>query len=133
MLKCEYCKKEFTIKSALKKHQTKTLYCLKIQEKQTSLTCSFCSKVLQSKKKLEAHDIICNRRIEARYEGLIQGLNYSFEEKKKEYEIEIQKKDSRIKELENKLDTILMGLISKPTCVRNYILNIDDKLIRNKF
>lgn len=62
MIKCEYCKKDFINKTTLQRHQTKTLYCLKIQEKQSALTCSFCKKVLPSKKKLEAHDIECNKK-----------------------------------------------------------------------
>lgn len=133
MIKCEYCKKDFTNKTTLKRHQNKTQYCLKIQEKQNKFTCSFCNKILSTEKKLSTHHNLCNKKIEVSYENIIQGLNYSFEEKKKEYEKEINKRDLRIKELENKLEDILFSLINKPTNICNYILNVDDKFIKNKF
>jgi len=65
-MECQYCKKVLSSKSALKFHQTRTRYCLKIQGKQDikgEFICELCGKDFQTKSHLNSHSNICEKNM----------------------------------------------------------------------
>jgi len=61
MVACKFCKQEFLKKSTLTRHLETAKYCNTGKEK-ISFDCSFCSKKLASKPRLEYHTNICKAR-----------------------------------------------------------------------
>jgi 5-methylcytosine-specific restriction endonuclease McrA len=61
MVACKFCKQEFLKKSTLTRHLETAKYCNTGKEK-ISFDCSFCSKKLASKPRLEYHTNICKSR-----------------------------------------------------------------------
>jgi len=61
MVTCKFCKQEFLKKSTLTRHLETAKYCNTGKEK-ISFDCSFCSKKLASKPRLEYHTNICKAR-----------------------------------------------------------------------
>jgi hypothetical protein len=61
MIACKFCKQEFLKKSTLTRHLETAKYCNTGKEK-ISFDCSFCSKKLASKPRLEYHTNICKAR-----------------------------------------------------------------------
>ena len=66
---CIFCKKTFSRKPNLVKHQKITKYCIKIQKEQSisrknefKRICSFCNKTLSSKKGLKRHHNTCKKK-----------------------------------------------------------------------
>ena len=69
MSNCIYCKKEFSDKSTLVRHQKTAKFCLKLQKEQnnTDITvvtykCEFCNKELTSNYNLNYHLNICKEK-----------------------------------------------------------------------
>jgi hypothetical protein len=63
-MECQYCKNTFSNKQNLNAHQTKTKYCLKIQNKQISHEhkCSSCEKKFSSTTTLRRHQKTCSSK-----------------------------------------------------------------------
>jgi hypothetical protein len=65
-IKCIYCNNLFSNKNILKSHQQNAKYCLVLQGKicknEKSLNCNICNKTLSSKKNLENHIKICQKK-----------------------------------------------------------------------
>lgn len=128
LLTCEFCKKTFKTVSAFNVHQKNAKYCLIIQGKIQPVVnsvvifdCKYCEKVLTSKQILNAHQLICDVKIKQdndkkeselirlRQEN-IQLLEY------KEQSIKIQEEHKQqIKELQDKIERMVMKAIEKPT------------------
>lgn len=69
MSECKFCKKIFTKKFAMTKHQRHAKYCLKIQSGESiadknisDTTCTFCDKVLSCKRSLKRHQTTCKKK-----------------------------------------------------------------------
>jgi hypothetical protein len=60
---CQFCKKSLSTKSALKTHQEKTRYCLKLQGKigKGKFICDLCGKDFPVKCNMKDHQIICEK------------------------------------------------------------------------
>jgi hypothetical protein len=66
---CQFCKSKFYDKSALNKHQKKTKYCLRIQDKDLNkeskikkFECEKCKKELSTKQRLQSHLTSCKSK-----------------------------------------------------------------------
>jgi len=61
-MECEYCKKKLSSKSALILHQKKTIYCLKLQGKNTKgeFNCEYCGQDFTYKSALQSHYHTCS-------------------------------------------------------------------------
>jgi hypothetical protein len=93
-MECSFCKKQYASIYSLKKHLQTTKSCLALQRvDKTTFTCSFCSKDLSSKIRLDYHTTICKRK----------------------KEVELQMKDDEIKKLEQRLEkeTVIEGKTKK--------------------
>ena len=106
-MECQYCKTILKTNSALKQHQTKTKYCLKLQGKDNdkgSFVCKCCGKDFHQKSNLTIHIKICSSYkpeiLLKRIEILENEKNIWLEEKKeflkeKKELIEIRAKNPR--------------------------------------
>ncbi len=88
---CQFCRKSFSSKSNLSKHQQTTKYCIKLQPeiKSKSFICSGCNKELSTKQRLETHIQVC--------------INYLDINRIKELEKIIETKDTIIDELKTRI------------------------------
>jgi|694.fasta_scaffold52502_1 hypothetical protein len=88
---CQFCRKSFSSKSNLSKHQQTTKYCIKLQpqNKPKSFICSGCNKELSTKQRLETHIQVC--------------INYLDINRIKELEKIIETKDTIIDELKTRI------------------------------
>lgn len=109
MYHCNFCDSTFTSKNSLNHHQKTAKYCLQKQSIENNFTCSGCKKNLSSKRRLETHIIGC--------------IEYSLNTQKEKYEHElkqqqirfqnlISEKDRRIKDLEDRMDSLLLKAVS---------------------
>lgn len=138
---CKYCNNKFNTVSVLNNHIKNTKYCLLIQGKiieQTEFKCSFCSKNLSSKQKLNDHVNICNKKYSHSLESQINILYnkiHEQEEKFKEqlikqenhYKELLQKQEENCKELQKTIERLSLRAIDKPTTTNN-ILNITSSI-----
>jgi hypothetical protein len=142
MVLCEFCNKELTNNSALKLHQTKTKYCLKLQGKSTesNLNCEYCKKVFTQSHRLKTHKDICNgkdlyfknKTLEEELTNLKEELEKSkyeneqlrtkyenkFEQFKKDHKQELSEKDIIIKCEKEKLE-LLKEANNRQTTISN--------------
>ena len=141
---CEFCKKEFSNKYNLIKHQNTTKKCIEIQnglnieykKKEPQFSCEFCDKHFTLKHSLNNHLISCVDK----YKTELKELNTELELLKKELkekdkhivkintqneQLEKQEENYKyqIKELQNKLDKIANKAIDKPTNTTNNTIN----------
>jgi hypothetical protein len=109
MFNCEFCDCTFSSKNSLNHHQKTAKYCLQKQCIEKNFTCSGCKKNLSSKRRLETHIIGC--------------VDYSLDTQKQKYELELKEqnirftqvifeKDKRIKDLEDRMDSLLLKAVS---------------------
>jgi len=101
-MQCEYCKKTFKNKNSLYTHQTKTKYCLKIQEKnpETSYTCQYCSKVFIRKDGYEVH---LTGHLTDPVTTKLQQENNKIEEENKELKHKLEIKDETLKNMSEQI------------------------------
>jgi hypothetical protein len=65
-MECQYCNKNFTVKSSLIHHQKTAKFCIKKQNILVSDTykCNYCSKILSTQSRLQTHIKICKTRLQ---------------------------------------------------------------------
>jgi hypothetical protein len=125
-MECQYCKTILKTNSALKQHQTKTKYCLKLQGKDKEkglFVCKGCNKDFYQKNNLKIHIKICSsfktenllKKIE-----LLEKENNNLLEEKKDW---IQEKKEFLKE-KNELIQTLAKNPRKTTHIQNNTLNL---------
>jgi len=126
---CNYCGSKFTSKSNLNYHQKNTVYCLEKQgENIVSFECIFCDKIFSSEKRLKSHKESCieykKEKYVIKYKKEILNLKKVI---KKQEEI-LNEKDMHIKELESRMENILIKAVSRPTTINtdNRIQNINN-------
>jgi len=133
-MKCDYCKNNFTNKHILSKHQKTARYCLKMQNKDISYQheCEGCKKTFTiiydlniHRKKCKASSIFYD--IQSNTENLTI-LNKELMSKLIEKDLQIEKHERTIKELQDKIENIAIKAIQKSsttnvknTQVNNYI------------
>ena len=109
MYNCKFCESSFISQNSLNHHQKTAKYCLQKQCIENNFTCSGCKKNLSSKRRLETHIIGC--------------IEYSLNTQKEKYEHELKQqqirfqnliteKDKRIKDLEDRMDSLLLKAVS---------------------
>jgi muconolactone delta-isomerase len=127
---CEFCKKEFSSKSALIYHQKTAKYCLEIQGKDLleDFKCSYCSKKFTTLQNLNDHISVCKEKqkkeVENRDNKLIKEHNNEINTIKEEHKKDIEKYDMKIDllnqiigKLESKLENYekrLFDMASRP-------------------
>jgi hypothetical protein len=128
MYNCEFCESTFSSKNSLSHHQKTAKYCLQKQSIENNFICSGCQKVLSSKRRLETHITGC--------------MEYCLNSQKDKYELELKEqstrftqiiteKDKRIKDLEDRMDSLLVKAVSRPTSVVNTTDNRIQQVINN--
>jgi hypothetical protein len=144
-MECSYCKKQYASIYSLKKHQQTTKSCLALQRvDKTTFTCSFCSKELSSKIRLDYHITICKEKVKQELnkiqhikqeaEDKIEDISFQLRNQKEELEYEsalekeklkeeLRKKDEKIKELEEQLKS--RGTITNNTTIDTFNNNIN--------
>ena len=130
--KCSFCEKIFTSKSNLKTHINTAKYCISNRPTTTTTTtttvitpvkvifkCEGCNSELSSRQMLDNHKSKCidfiKKKTEEEHSKQITSL-----------EKIISEKDKRIKELEEKLDTLLVKAVSRPSVVNT--TNTDNRV-----
>ena len=83
MRQCELCKKEFSTKSNLNRHQA-NINCQALPKKPIIFDCTFCKKILSSKQMLEYHINICKNKqnIKTKKTHILKDINLAKKEKK---------------------------------------------------
>ena len=108
-MECEHCHKNLSTKSALRVHQQKAKYCLKIQGKSNEgdFSCNFCEKNFTVKSSRDDHHNICSANSKSILD-LKNNLYKSLEQNKVlEKEIEILRKEkNKIQKLYSELAKI---------------------------
>lgn len=142
-MECEYCKKTFSTKTNLKTHQNKAKYCLKLRgEKLEALfVCKYCDKEFIRKYVYDRHVVSHETNEEfMKYQQELEKLrekncNYESMLEIKDNTIENQKeqlceKNSKIRELEQRLENVAIKAATKPTTVHNTVNYV--KILKNK-
>lgn len=134
---CEFCNSSFMCVSALNYHKKNTKYCLlkqgKIFEKDNKFNCEFCNKILGSKQTLNYHLLSCNDKIIIEKDKEIFLLKQENNKIKEELKI-INEKYNKIQteyellnnhneKYKDKLESLLIKAIEKPTTTNNTINN----------
>ena len=130
-MECNYCKKTFSSKSNLNKHQATAKYCIEIRfikkktkHKPKKFECNLCDKIYKSKQSLQNH-ISKNHEKEMELEKIITVLKKQLKEK-----------DLMIEKLQDRLENIAIKASTKPTTINNrntYIQNNLTPLTDNDF
>ena len=110
-MECTFCKRSFSTKPNLMKHQKTAKYCVKIQS-ELRFICKACDKELSCKQSLTFHYKSCKK-----YKSMCENQN------KKDIGLFLQQENlelkDHVKELENKLENIALKAVSKPSIVTN--------------
>lgn len=127
-MNCEYCKKTFSNKGNLQKHQNTTKFCLKLQQA-TKFICLSCQKELSTKQWLLNHYLSCEKykisKEEERKQETTKVLTENYEKETLLLKERIKEQQEHIKELENKLENIALSAITRPTTInKTYINNL---------
>ena len=97
-LQCEFCNKIFSNKYNLKRHKENTVLCKKKQETQNEFICTYCDKSYSSEKKLNKHQLICEKKNTKNIENLIETHNSKINNIKIEYEKKLEEQKFIISE-----------------------------------
>jgi len=123
MFKCGRCKKGYSSRGNLTKHQKNTKACLALEEDDANdeFECGSCEKILTSQQNLNAHSLVCKQKDK----NLIKSLENELVIK----ETELTVKNSEITEMKIKLEeknkendrlsNLLKEFIHKPTNIIN--------------
>ena len=104
---CDFCKKDFSSKSALVYHQKTAKYCLEIQGKDLieDFKCSYCMKKFTTSQNLNDHISICKEKQKTEAQDkdnkLIKECNNQIKKIKDEHNNEINQKDNEIKKIKD--------------------------------
>ena len=139
MYNCEFCESSFTSKNSLSHHQKNAKYCLQKQSIENNFICSGCDKVLSSKRRLETHITGC---IEYCLNAQKEKYELELNAQKEKYELELKEQSSRfqnliaekykrIKDLEDRMDSLLVKAVSRPTSIVNTTDNRVQQIINN--
>ena len=133
-IKCEFCQKKFSNKYNLKRHQSNTNKCKKIQEeeKNTEHICKFCQKCYTSKKYLDKHIENCSeyknnkiKVIEEKNQVEIDRMKLEYDKKMIELEEKLEKKyNSSLNILNEKITQIQINLEIQLEENKDYYENI---------
>jgi hypothetical protein len=139
-IRCEYCQKKFSNKYNLKRHQSNTNKCIKIQEeeKTTNHVCKFCKKCYTTKKYLDKHIANCSqyknnqiKEIEEEYQLEIEKLKLEFEKKLKEQSIKLQEQyEKKLNLLNDKISQIQINHEIQMDENKEYFENIINEQIK---
>jgi hypothetical protein len=133
-MECEYCKKKLSSKSALILHQKKTIYCLKLQGKNTKgeFNCEYCGQDFTYKSALQSHYHTCSANKPFVKDTINKFQQYEFENKELKNRILSLEKDKI--DLQEKYDNMILNLIKTPTTTinNNTMNNIINKEIEKK-
>ena len=122
MYHCNFCESTFTSKNSLNHHQKTAKYCLQKQCIENNFTCSGCKKNLSSKRRLETHITGC---IDFSLNSLKEKYELELKEQQTRFQNLICEKDRRIKELEDRMDSLLVKAVSRPTVIN---ANTDNRI-----
>ena len=138
-MECQHCKNKFKTKSILKNHQNTATYCKIIQQDIGIINikiyrCEFCNKDLSQKIDLQRHYQTCKKKdifnLDKNYKtmiAIIEKQNILFTEQYEQklffLKDELKKKDSTIKELQDKLENIAVKAVSRPTTTNKTQIN----------
>jgi hypothetical protein len=135
-MECQHCKNVFKTKSILKNHQNTATYCKIIQGiiNIKIYRCEFCNKDLSQKIDLQRHYQTCKKKdisnLDKNYKDIIaiiekQNILFTeqYEQKLFFLKDELKKKDSTIKELQDKLENIAVKAVSRPTTTNKTQIN----------
>ena len=132
-MKCDFCGNEFSNKQNLNAHQTKTKYCLKIQNKSpcNEYTCDSCGKIFLSNTTLRRHKTNCSSL------NLVTNLNKKINELT-ERNILLEERckilSEQLSKSEHRYDTLSLSAIKRPNTstknvqINNYIKNMNPLL-----
>jgi hypothetical protein len=144
-MECKYCNNTFKTKSALNTHTKTAKYCLKKRKIQViEYKCESCKKIFSTLTNLNRHQNSCkvghiissNIDLINKYK---QDIN-QYENKISFLQEELDKKDTVIQKLQDKLENVAIRAVSRPTTsnktqINNYIQNMrpvtDELLLDN--
>jgi len=117
-MKCQYCDSTFTTKSNLLMHQRRAKYCLKRRNiNETAYQCEYCKKFYSSLESLQSHKTTCSGYVNKLEEENVKVLTYK-QQIKSQQEI-IQKLETLVEQLQNKLENIAIRGVEKSTTINN--------------
>ena len=106
-MECEFCKKSFSTKGSLEKHQKTAKFCLKFQGRnlESSFKCENCNKIFTQKTSLYDHFPICKERHkkileekETEHSSIVKRLENEIAKLKRLEKDKIKEKDEILKE-----------------------------------
>ncbi len=112
-MECQYCNKNFTVKSSLVHHQKTAKFCIKKQNILVSDTykCNYCSKILSTQSRLQTHLKICKTRLQdeknkedEKLAKQLKDLEDKFQSEVKEHENKFIKLNEQLKKQEIELN-----------------------------
>lgn len=139
---CQFCGNIFSNKSILNKHQKTAKYCLSLRNKESvaSFKCDVCDKLFSLKDSYNKHCFTCHN-----YPGInklkqiisdniekinaITISNKKYVEKLEEKELQLEKCEQTIKELQKQMHEVAIKAVTRPitsnkTQINNYIHNM---------
>ena len=138
---CEFCNKEFSNKYNLKRHQSNTNKCIKIQEEEKSSEhiCKFCKKSYTSNKYLDKHLKNCSEyknnqihELEQLHKNEIASLKQDYEEKLVQYKVKFEKIfEEKLNKLNDKISQIQINHEIQLEENKNYYDNIIQEHLKN--
>ncbi len=110
-ISCEYCKKKFTTRPNLLRHQKTVFSCLQLQKKDECerFLCSFCKKTYTDRSNLNQHISKCKVKRESEIDEKIKELEKErdrWKTKTKKLKNQLKKKDKEIKEKNRKITSL---------------------------
>ena len=96
---CQYCKKTYPDKHRLKRHQTTTKSCIRLQNGEIAsalLKCELCKKEFTSVQSMKYHNGICKKKIDT-LEEKIEEEQYNHRQTKEQLEYELKLKTDELK------------------------------------
>ncbi len=142
--KCQYCKNNFSSKSSLTTHIKRARYCIKIRynkskDKQGVFICDDCNRGFTSKQSLNIHKENCLKynikleriKLQRCNEIEIDIYKKQYEECKKNAQIERERYEKRISELEGRLENIAIKADERPTTYQDNRKSNVNQIINN--
>jgi hypothetical protein len=118
-MNCQYCKNEFSSKSALNNHIKTAKYCLKLQNKGINKNnikkCSGCGKIFSTKFNFQRHIQSCDKIEYTLKIFELKSENNNLINKLDEKDSIIESLKLQIKELQDKLENIAIKAVQRPT------------------